>query len=330
MHRIRMTAIYAAGHFLVDFACALCMFRFARGTDVWYAAVLVYNAFAFVGQFPLGILADRFGGGKWFAAGGCLLAAAAFLTGSRPLVMSVAAGLGNALYHIGGGRDTLAVSEGRAGLLGVFVSPGALGLFCGMLLGKSAVNALPVPIALAAAAVMIAGLCADIPAERLRFDLTGSGAVALLAVFLVVCLRSYTGFLFAYSWKTGMWAWIFVLCVVLGKTSGGWLCDRFGAVKSSVISLGLAAALFLVSENAVCGCIAVLLFNMTMPVTLRAAADLLHWAQGTSFGLLTAALFLGFLPSYLGLPCVSAGWMYAALALLSLAVMLPALKRSPP
>ena len=59
----------------------------------------------------------------------------------------------------------------------------------------------------------------------------------------------------------------------------------------------------------------------------KTAADRLPGASGFSFGLLTFALFLGFAPEYLGLAWVRAGWMYALLALASLALLLPCLRR---
>ncbi len=329
MHTRRRTAVYAAGHFLVDFACALAMFRFARQTAAWQEAVLLYNFCAFALQMPFGLLADRWGHGRFFAAGGCLLVSVAYLLPAAPLLMSVAAGIGNALFHIGGGLDTLHTSEGRAGLLGIFVSPGAFGLFLGAILGKGSAPAVFVPLLLLLAAAAILLLCGGIGYAPFFLDLSRAGALAGFSLFLVVCLRSYAGFLFAFPWKTGALAWVFTLCVVLGKTAGGLLYDRIGSRQTSVISLGLAAALFLLSGNPLCGCAAVLLFNMTMPVTLRAAADWMPGAKGFSFGLLTFALFLGFLPSYLGLPGVSAGWMYAALAVLSLTLLLPALKKEP-
>ena len=328
MKRILPTAVYAAGHFLVDFACAFLMFRMVWGSGSWLPSVLLYNFFAFAVQMPLGLLADRTGSGRLFAAAGCLLTAASCVLGAWPTALSVTAGLGNALFHIGGGRDTLAVSGDRARLLGIFVSPGAFGLFLGAMLGRGSVCAALVPILLAAAAAAILLFCDRIPAERT--DPAGPSAYAALmlgALFIVVCLRSYAGFLFSFPWKTGVWAWVFALCVVLGKTAGGFFYDRFGGTGTTLASLLLSAVLFLFSGSAVCGCFAVLLFNMTMPVTLRAAADRLPGAKGFSFGLLTMALFLGFLPEYLRLPGVRAGWMYAALCAVSLALLLPAFGR---
>ena len=75
------------------------------------------------------------------------------------------------------------------------------------------------------------------------------------------------------------------------------------------------------------GTAAVLLFNMTMPLTLWAAARLLPQARGFAFGLLTFGLFLGFLPVAFGAPPLS-GKEAAALAAVSAALMLPALRRA--
>lgn len=39
------------------------------------------------------------------------------------------AGIGNAMFHIGGGIDVLNISDKKATLSGIFVSTGALGIF---------------------------------------------------------------------------------------------------------------------------------------------------------------------------------------------------------
>ena len=52
------------------------------------------------------------------------------------LAAALAAGLGNAAFHVGAGLETLSVSREKASPLGLFVSPGAVGLFCGTALGK--------------------------------------------------------------------------------------------------------------------------------------------------------------------------------------------------
>ena len=84
-----------------------------------------------------------------------------------------------------------------------------------------------------------------------------------------------------------------------GKALGGFVSDRFGKEKTAAVSMVLAAVLYLFSNNIVCGLAAILIFNMSMPITLRAAADIFKGGRGFSFGLLTFALFLGYVPSYI-------------------------------
>ena len=109
-----------------------------------------------------------------------------------------------------------------------------------------------------------------------------------------------------------------------GKTAGGFLADRFGAVRSAWVTLGASAILFLFASHPFSGVLAVFLFNMTMPVTLGALGRMLPGVKGFAFGTLTFALFVGLVPiiawrSLTGLP----NYSYSLMALLS-AVLLHA------
>ena len=150
------------------------------------------------------------------------------------------------------------------------------------------------------------------------------GGVPLAALLtLVVALRSYMGFNQTLPWKgEGNWAVIVTVALVLGKAAGGFLCDWVGARKATILSLGLAAVCYLFSANPVCGTVAVFLFNMTMPITLWAAARLMPGGKGFAFGLLTFALFIGYLPSWLGWPSVLTTPLANALAAVVSAVIL--------
>ena len=150
----------------------------------------------------------------------------------------------------------------------------------------------------------------------------------MVPLFLVVVLRSYMGMNQAFAWKsTGAWALALTAALVLGKCAGGFLADRLGAVRASNASLALAAGLYLLSGLPLPGTMAVFLFNMTMPITLWAVARAMPAARGFTFGLLTFALFLGFLPSWLGWPSLLTGpGAYAAVALVSLLLLWRGLK----
>jgi FSR family fosmidomycin resistance protein-like MFS transporter len=263
--------------------------------------VLLYNFCAFAVQMPLGILADRVSKNYIFAAAGCILVGSAYGFFPVPVIAAVTAGLGNALFHLGGGIDVLNAAKGKAGILGVFVAPGGLGLFWGTMLGKGDGElTVFMLLMLLAAAGSILILCKDAPGNA-PFSLSGAGisrgiipAVAA-GLFLVVCIRSYVGLSLNLPWKIAL-----LIAAFTGKFAGGFIADWLGKIKVGFIALGLSAVLLLFPSLPVAGVFAVLLLNVTMPVTLWGMARLFPNAKGFAFGLLTFALFLGFLPVYYG------------------------------
>lgn len=321
------TLIYSFAHFAVDLGCAYAMFSACIGEPVHY---LLYNFCAFAMQMPMGLLADALGRNRWFALLGALLVALVCCLPSFGLPGAVVLGLGNGLFHIGGGLDVLNLSEDRAAPLGVFVSPGAYGIYLGTLLGNGGCSPLPI---LATLLLACGGMLLVCRPERLPrnapLELPGRSVLPCAALlFLVVVLRSYGGMAASFDWKTGLWSFAAVSAVVLGKTLGGFLSDRFGLVRAAAVSLGLCAALFCFASRAVPGVLALLLFNMTMPMTLFALARVMPGAKGFSFGLLTFALFCGFLPIYLGAEAISGAGM-AIVAVASALLLLPGIRRPP-
>ena len=283
-----MTACYSLLHFLVDGVCAWGMLGRFSGFD----AILVYNFCAFALQLPLGAVLDRLGGRRTpaiFAGVGCALTLIGACT--SPVLL----GLGNAAFHVGGGVDVIR-DGGRCEKLGIFVAPGALGLYLGGLLSGRALPLLPVLILMGLLLIPLRGT-EELPAEP-----TKKAAVPLaLSCFAVVVLRSFVGFQVVFPWKTGWLAFAAVAAVVLGKMAGGILAVRFGARRVTVVSLTAAAVCFALGNIPVFGLCALLCFNMTMPLTLYALWRRFPRYPGTVFGSLTLALFLGFLPAAFGI-----------------------------
>jgi len=331
-----MLAAYSAAHALVDFSCAFLVCRTMLAAPDLGTCLLLYNFCAFALQMPAGLLADGWNRNALVAAGGCALVALAYVPGLPALAAAVVAGVGNALFHVGGGLDVLNDSTKQASALGIFVSPGAFGLYLGGILGRgAAVSSLlpPVLLVLAGAALLVLarrtydGLASQNAPAAL--SLPRGGLVPAILLTVVVVLRSYVGFNQTLPWKgEGPWPLVVTLALVLGKAAGGFLCDALGAKRAAALSLGLAAVCYLFAGNPFVGTLAVFLFNMTMPVTLWAAARLMPGAKGFAFGLLTFGLFLGFLPTWLGWPSVlTRPWAMALAALLSAALLLPGLRR---
>ena len=331
----RMLAAYSSGHFWVDLTCAFLMFSRLAGEADWMICVLLYNFCAFAMQMPIGLLADRLDRNSMVASLGCALVAVSYGLTDLPAAAAVMAGLGNGCFHVGAGVDVLNTSAQRAAALGIFVSPGALGLYIGTLLGQRGGVHWGIPVG---GLLMFGGLMLVLEKRGkgalrsgnspVELQLPAGGLWVLGCSFLVVVLRSYIGMILSFSWKNGVWSSVLICAIVLGKAAGGFLGDRMGMLRASVWSLGGAAALFCLSEYPAAGVLAVFLFNMTMPITLWAAARLMPGAKGFAFGMLTFALFLGFLPVYLGWPVALTGGLgYALGAVCSLALLVLGLRR---
>ncbi len=320
---VGMTVFYSILHFFVDGVCALAMFgRFLPGEKGRFY-ILIYNFCAFALQMPMGVLLDawseRCGRRRecafLTAAAGvlCTLAGAAL----HPAVL----GIGNALFHVGGGVGTIHEDGGRMWKgrgLGVFVAPGALGLYFGTLAGKSGVWRSGLGIAGVCMALFGAGaayyvyLCrgtgkagGEWNASECLPESASTGncrPCLLIACLVVVILRSYMGMAVAFPWKSGILAGaLAVLALAAGKTAGGFAAARYGLRRSAVISLGAAAVCYLFPSSMPLGLCALFLFNMTMPMTLYFLVCHMSRMPGFAFGILTFGLFLGFLPGYFGL-----------------------------
>ncbi len=316
---MKMT-VYGAAHFTVDLCCALLLFRHFPGSENWAMAMLLYNFCAFALQLPFGILADRLDRNGMVAAAGMLLTAFAFsFTDSMPISI-IMAGCGNALFHTGGGIEILNRSVHRAFRLGGFVAPGALGLFLGTRLGQTDFFLFPFPLLLVVFGLLL-----------LWYERKPSGnsppmltrlPPEIWALFGVVVLRSYLGFCIKFPWNNSFYTALTIAIVtMLGKVAGGFLLDHFGYLPAAFFSLLPAACCLLRPDRMGTGLLGLFFFQMTMPVTLWAAARCCPGAKGFSFGLLTFALFLGFLPILLGWSLPTDGFFPASGTLLSLLLL---------
>lgn len=346
-----MTAIYAVLHMFVDGVCAFAMFGTFLGQEQGYQYVLLYNFCAFALQMPFGAVLDLLNGKcrkEISFVTACMGAAITFLGAfTHPVVL----GVGNALFHIGGGVGTIHEDErkgwrGRG--LGVFVAPGAFGLFLGMQLAKNSAGS----GWLYGAGAFMTLVCAGAACRRLRTgvrledNLMNSrmqvdpmqdakiGEIIPLVVcsFLVVVLRSYIGMAVTFSWKTTVFAAVIsTLAIVFGKAAGGFLAAKLGFLRTAVVSLSAAAVFYLFSGFMPAGVLALFLFNMTMPITLYLLIRKLPGLPGFSFGFLTFGLFLGFLPTYFGLPAWRNGSMIGCVgSVVSLLILAAGISRGKP
>ena len=286
-------------HFLVDFVCAVALFGNTPASLAGLCFIL-YNGLAFAFQLPLGALADCFDLRRSASIAGCVLVALGALL-PHSVALAAVIGLGNALFHIGGGREVLIFGGNKFAAVGRFVAPGALGIFLGPKVAMYSV----VGYIGAALLIALSVLLYFIPKMRAA-EVSPAAApakyklIAAACFFLTVLLRSYMGTALGYGF--GSWlAFAFTFCVFAGKFFGGSLADRFGALKLTSTAQPLGVVLFVLSVwQPVLALPAIFIFNTTMAITAARLSQLFPKLKGTMFGLTTFALFAGVLPKLLG------------------------------
>ena len=282
-------------HLLVDGLCAATIFGpVAAAVGSVSELAMLYNTLAFSTQCLVGLAADRIRRHGAAAAASMALLVLGFALPLPAWVRVCCIGAGNSLFHVAGGAMTLERSAGKAGPLGVFVAPGAVGLTLGTLWpGLGTVFA----VLLACCALAVIPLeRASAAARRDEEDADPSvGAAIPLLLTLAVAVRAVGGTAVAFPWKSGAaLALALTLCVFAGKTAGGFLCDRLGPGKSALLSVLPAAALIaFCSAWAVPSMAGQFLLNLTMPVTLWLLYRALPDAPGFAFGLAASALWPG-------------------------------------
>ncbi len=312
--------LYTVLHFLVDLSCIYFLIgmmipRF-DSHEKWLLLAVFYNILAFALPMVLGLLADLWNKNYLISALGCLLVAMGYLCYRLPFPAVFLLGIGNGLFHIGGGKQIMEESRPRYASSGIFISSGALGVYLGSLWGSMLMPLWRIFLGIMVAAAIPLWFLhrgSDVVAPASEFSEPHEAeymmhvpffhfALAMIALIFVVCIRSYYGSILNYSWKSGIPAGlIFTLCIVGGKFTGGILADHLGVWRATLVSLGAAAILGVFSfASPVCGCLSICFFNMTMPITLSLMGQLLPHSQGFAFGILMFALFLGTLPTMLG------------------------------
>ncbi len=313
-----MTPWYSLLHLMVDGVCAFTMFGRFLTPQNQAMDFLLYNFCAFALQMPFGVLLDC-SVCKSKSAVSCFVAVLGVLctllgTITHPIVL----GIGNALFHIGSGVGTIYEDHARhwnGKGLGIFVAPGALGLYIGTLAAKNEIAAYQLWTVCILMLVCCAAACKQV--QHNQHDSITSVArpnrqicvrSLPLCCLLVVLLRSYLGMAVTFSWKTSVLGGLTaVLAVVLGKAAGGILAARHGILRVSMASLLMAAIAYLGAPMMPFGIAALFLFNMTMPITLYLMVCQFPSMPGFCFGFLTFGLFLGFLPAFFGRFAISDG-----------------------
>ncbi|MCX6748941.1 MAG: hypothetical protein NT076_05025 [Candidatus Pacearchaeota archaeon] len=304
---IQNLAVYSFAHAVVDMVCAIVIFSIVRfntmGFNEFFNLVVLYGLIAFGLQVVFGMICDKLKSPKLFAVFGIILTliSTLFITQS-PIFAIILAGIGNALFHIGGGTISLNITPKKATAPGIYVAPGAIGLFLGILIGKKELLPIMFSIILLILTLILVLVTAQPKIDYKQKQLKKSNIFWLIVIFILlsVIIRSFIGFMIVFPWKSNLTLGIlFILGVFLGKAFGGILGDKFGWMKVGVTSLLISAFLLAFgANNPILGIIGIFLFNMTMPITLTIISNMFLGRPGFAFGLTVLALIVGTLPFY--------------------------------
>lgn len=325
--------LHSFAHLLVDAVCAAALFGpvARQGGGAW--TFLLYNTLAFSTQCLVGLAADRLRKHR-ISAGLAMLAVAAGFALPLPAPLRVTiVGLGNSVFHVAAGTETLEHSGGRAAPLGGFVAPGAIGVTLGSLfpaLGPLLAGLL----GLTALVSLWWKAPRQAPAETPCSMGQQQDKPLLTAALLTaaVAVRAIGGSALSFPWQVGtLPVLLTTLFVYAGKTAGGFLCDRMGSARSAWASIPAAALLI-----SFCGAwmlpalLGQFALNLTMPITLWLLYKALPDSPGFAFGLAASALWPGTVAGRLIQLTGPARWIFLPVCFLfGLAAILYAAGRKP-
>ena len=280
-------------HFTVDGVCAAVLAKYAITepdfTNIVYYFGL-YNIIAFGGQWLAGLILDK--RRTLILPSLCivpLLLSGGFVTRAGILFQAVSVALGNCLFHVAAG---ILILERYSGFRepGIFVSSGAVGLG----LGLHGLVSAPVFEAVCAVCTVIAvWLVMRSPdAQPVHAeDSTREGLDSLLAgaVLLLVCvvLRGFGG-----SSRIPEHVMLMPCVFMLGKSSGGILCDIIG-FRKTILAIFIMCFAGLQLSGLASIITLTFAFNMTMPLTLRLLHMYFPAYPGLTFGLAAGCLLPG-------------------------------------
>lgn len=268
--------------------------------------VLVYNVLAFGSQPLAGLLSDKYQLSKMYVYAGVICAITGLLIFSvSPWVAIIMSGVGSSVFHVGGGSLAISSDDKTSGYIGLFSSPGVLGLALGGYISWLGHFPLLELLSLFILSAVIASLLKTPSPSTINQEqsfIPDKHDLIMIAVLLAIAFRSAVWNIFQYI-SAGETAMLIPLALsaASGKMAGGFLADWFGKRVWLYVSLILAIILLTFHEQSRIGLYAGVFFlQASSPAAIRVLATGLPGRTGLAasiaFGLAIAA---GALPHYM-------------------------------
>ncbi|MBQ4583622.1 MAG: hypothetical protein IJA94_01865 [Bacilli bacterium] len=305
--------LYFYVHLITELICFYVLGKVIGNNIVLWLSPLIYDTLAFAPQSLIGYVNDKYPKLN-FGIIGVLLLTFGLIAFSLNLFSSeyleiVLVSLGNAFIHIAGAEVTLKSSDGKLSPSAIFVGGGSFGVVAGKLLSSTNVSfwfltilsLTMIPFIILADMYKNESSSSSLSCQKFNYqNLKLNPKVILLLTVFIVIVRAYMGYGIPTSWnKTAIQTVALYFAMGIGKLMGGILSDTFGAKKIALISIIGALPFLLFGDNLMMiSLIGVLLFSLTMPITLGILVSVLKRTPGLAFGLTTIGLLLGTLPIF--------------------------------
>lgn len=296
--------LYFYIHFVTEIVCFYFLNLITDGSSIIWLIPFIYDGLAFVPQSIIGYINDKF---PKLNTGiiGCILlflGLVIYISLKSVFLSIIIICLGNCFLHISGAENTLRNSKGKLSHSAIFVGGGSFGVITGKLLSDVISIYWLIPLIITMIPFI---MLANTYRENSTIDFNyhnkkiNYGLIIILMVF-VVAVRGYMGYGIPTSWnKTVLQTILLYFTMGIGKALGGILSDIFGIKKIAIISTLLAIPFLCFGDNyMLISLIGVMIFSMTMSITLAVLTSVLKNTPGLAFGLTTIGLFLGTAPIF--------------------------------
>ena len=305
-------------HFLVDAICLACIMGTVksqfditqeRQAIVLALLIVLYNTLAFCTQWTTGLCCDILQNDRAVHPVYTLfLLAGADICHWSPIVGIILIGIGNSLFHVVGGRTIIRHFGSKAAPLGLFVAPGALGVYFGTIF-HNCLWLYCITLLLNAIAIMKLqkGETESIPltleqSENETPHIKSQTAIVILVLFCVICRAASGSVSLPGKQFTAPWLWMPVAFVFLGKCLGGFLGDSIGICLVGTIALLLGTICLAFGHSHITFLVGQFLMNLLMPLSLYILTQILPNYPGLAFGIAASVLFPGSLVRLSGNP----------------------------
>ena len=298
--------LYFYIHFITEIACFYFLTKVTNGSKIIWLIPFIYDGLAFVPQSLIGYINDLHPKFKSGLIGTLLLVISyiIYLLSNNIIISLIILCLGNALLHISGAENTLRNSNGKLSHPAIFVGGGSFGVITGRLL-VNVVNPIIIIFLILTIIpfILLADTYTNYNIKETNYNYINKKINLNLIVFLtvfIVIVRGYMGYGIPTSWnKTTLQSIILFFSMGIGKCLGGILSDAYGIKKVSTISTLLAIPFLCCGNNImIISLIGVLMFSMTMSITLAILSSVYKTKPGLAFGFTTIGLFLGTAPIF--------------------------------